>query len=48
MKFNDTNLYTLRLILPFDIDLMHQYNVGVQVKTVYEVKEIDNDFFEGE
>ena len=30
------------------VDLMHQYNVGVQVKTVYEFKEIDNDFFEGE
>ncbi|WP_425422250.1 restriction endonuclease [Phaeodactylibacter xiamenensis] len=30
------------------VDLMHQYNVGVQVKTVYEVKEVDNDFFEGE
>jgi len=29
------------------VDLMLQYNVGVQVKTVYEVKEIDNDFFEG-
>lgn len=28
------------------VDLMHQYNVGVQVKTVYEVKEVDNDFFE--
>ncbi len=28
------------------VDLMHQYNVGVQVKTTYEVKEIDNDFFE--
>ncbi len=28
------------------VDLMHQYNVGVQVKTIYEVKEIDNDFFE--
>jgi restriction system protein len=28
------------------VDLMHQYNVGVQVKTVYEVKELDNDFFE--
>lgn len=28
------------------VDLMVQYNVGVQVKTVYEVKEIDNDFFE--
>tara|TARA_R110002111_G_scaffold103538_3_gene160314 strand:- start:1398 stop:1607 length:210 start_codon:yes stop_codon:yes gene_type:complete len=30
------------------VDLMHQYNVGVQVKTTYEVKEIDYDFFEGE
>ncbi len=30
------------------VDLMHEYNVGVQVKTVYEVKELDNDFFEGE
>ena len=30
------------------VDLMHQYNVGVQVKTTYDVKEIDNDFFEGE
>ncbi|WP_339903199.1 restriction endonuclease [uncultured Cyclobacterium sp.] len=30
------------------VDLMHKYNVGVQVKTTYEVKEIDNDFFEGE
>ena len=28
------------------VDLMHQYNVGIQVKTVYEVKELDNDFFE--
>ena len=28
------------------VDLMHQYNVGVQLKTVYEVKELDNDFFE--
>jgi len=30
------------------VDLMHQYNVGVQTKTIYEVKELDNDFFEGE
>lgn len=28
------------------VELMHQYNVGVQVKTTYEVKEVDNDFFE--
>jgi|SRR6056297_1201868 len=30
------------------VDLMHHYKVGVQVKTTYEVKEVDNDFFEGE
>jgi len=30
------------------VNLMHQYKVGVQVKTVYEVKEVDNDFFEEE
>lgn len=28
------------------VDLMHQYNVGIQIKAVYEVKELDNDFFE--
>lgn len=28
------------------VDLMLEYNVGVQVKTVYQVKEVDNDFFE--
>ncbi len=28
------------------VDLMHHYNVGIQVKTMYEVKEINNDFFE--
>jgi restriction system protein len=27
-------------------ELMLQYNVGVQVKTTYEVKELDHDFFE--
>ncbi len=30
------------------VDLMHQYNVGIQIKTIYEVKEMDHDFFEGE
>ena len=30
------------------VDLMHQYNVGIQVKNTYEVKELDNDFFESE
>lgn len=30
------------------VDLMHKYNVGVQVKNTYEVKTIDNDFFDSE
>lgn len=29
------------------VDLMHQYDVGVQVRNVYEIKEVDEDFFEG-
>lgn len=28
------------------VNLMHQYNVGIQIKASYEVKELDNDFFE--
>jgi len=28
------------------VDLMHQYGVGVQVRNTYEVKEVDEDFFE--
>lgn len=28
------------------VDLMHEYNVGIQVKSSYEVKELDEDFFE--
>jgi restriction system protein len=30
------------------VDLMHKYNVGVQIKNYYEVKTVDNDFFESE
>jgi restriction system protein len=28
------------------VDLMHQYNVGVQIKSTYEIKQIDGDFFQ--
>lgn len=28
------------------VNLMYQYGVGTQVRNVYEVKEIDEDFFE--
>ncbi|HTO15622.1 MAG TPA: restriction endonuclease [Edaphocola sp.] len=27
------------------VDLMHEYNVGVQIKAIYEVKHLDEDFF---
>ena len=30
------------------VDLMYHYNVGIQVKMKYKVKELDNDFFERE
>jgi restriction system protein len=29
------------------VDLLHQYNVGIQIKSTYEIKELDEDFFEG-
>ena len=29
------------------VDLMNQYNVGVQITNTYEVKKVDEDFFEG-
>jgi restriction system protein len=28
------------------VDLMHLYNVGVQIKSTYEIKQIDEDFFQ--
>lgn len=28
------------------VDLLHQYNVGIQIHSTYEVKELDLDFFE--
>ncbi len=28
------------------VSLMHEYNVGIQVKTTYEIKHIDEDFFD--
>lgn len=28
------------------VGLMHEYNVGIQIKTTYEIKQIDEDFFD--
>ena len=30
------------------VDLMHKYNIGVQTKNTYEIKTVDNDFFDSE
>lgn len=30
------------------VDLMHRFNVGVQIKNTYELKSVDTDFFENE
>lgn len=30
------------------VDLMHKFNVGVQTKITYEIKALDNDFFDSE
>jgi restriction system protein len=30
------------------VTLMHEYEVGVQIKSIYMVKELDEDFFEGQ
>lgn len=47
-KANDAH-HRIILINGFKLaDLMHHYNVGIQIKLVYEVKELDNDFFEDE
>ncbi len=28
------------------VNLMHEFNVGIQVKSIYEIKQIDEDFFD--
>mgnify|MGYP006299885995 CR=1 FL=1 len=30
------------------VDLMHEYSIGVQIQSTYEIKELDEDFFEGQ
>ncbi|MGO3183531.1 MAG: restriction endonuclease [Aequorivita sp.] len=47
-KANDAH-HTIILIDGIKLtDLMHEFNVGLQIKSVFEVKEIDTDFFENE
>ncbi|WP_299157058.1 restriction endonuclease [uncultured Christiangramia sp.] len=47
-KANDAH-HTIILIDGHKLtDLMHEFNVGLQIKSIYEVKELDIDFFDGE
>ncbi len=47
-KAHDAHHSIILIDGPKLVDLMHQYKVGVQVKSIYEIKELDEDFFEGE
>jgi restriction system protein len=45
-KAHDAHHTIILIDGPKLVELMHLYTVGVQIKQTYEVKEIDNDFFE--
>lgn len=45
-KANDAHHTIILIDGPKLVNLMHQYNVGVQIKATYEIKELDMDFFE--
>lgn len=47
-KANDAHHKIILIDGPKLVDLMHQFDVGVQIKSTYEVKELDDDFFEGQ
>ena len=47
-KARDAHHKIILLDGPKLVDLMHKFNVGVQTKNIYEVKILDNDFFDSE
>lgn len=48
-KARESHHNTIVLIDGFQlVDLMYKFGVGVQIKNIYEIKEIDEDFFEAE
>ena len=47
-KANDAHHKIILIDGPKLVDLMHQFDVGVQIKSTYSVKELDDDFFEGQ
>lgn len=48
IKARDAHHTIILIDGPKLVDLMHKYNVGVQTKNYYEVKVVDNDFFDTE
>jgi len=48
IKARDAHHTIILIDGPKLVNLMHKYNVGVQTKIVYEVKILDNDFFDSE
>ncbi len=48
VKARDAHHTIILIDGPKLVDLMHKYNVGVQTKVVYEIKILDNDFFDSE
>lgn len=48
-KARESHHNTIILIDGFQlVDLMYKFGVGVQIKNIYEIKEIDEDFFEAD
>lgn len=48
-KARESHHNTIILVDGFQlVDLMYKFGIGVQVKNIYEIKEVDEDFFEGE
>lgn len=48
IKARDAHHTIILIDGPKLVDLMHKFNVGVQIKSRYEIKAVDNDFFESE
>lgn len=47
-KAKDAGQKIITIEGPMLVDLMYKYGVGVQVRNIYDVKAIDEDFFEDE
>ena len=45
-KASDANQKIILIDGHYLVDLMYKYNIGIQIKDSYEIKELDSDFFE--